>query len=173
MNLVILGHSLFLSLWLELMVCCTCLVVEVFLSSYFPFFMSHCHLPPPPLFSFPLLLSILAFVDDSGFHNDLWSFDPVHPENAWTLVAGPTNRFDRGVYFLSSFLFWMFCLSWKFRIVGVYNQVGSTGIPGSRHYACGFTTSDGLLWIWSGQGYCPDSSGMPCTPSIFLLLTPL
>jgi len=79
-----------------------------------------------------------------GSYNDLWVWDPSTALWAWmggssTFVSFSTGGWGRaGVY-------------------GTRGSPSSSNIPGGRQYGAGWTSPDGHLWLFGGQGF--DSGG--------------
>ena len=73
-------------------------------------------------------------------YNDLWRFDPSTSQ--WTWVSGNSDAASTG------------------GVNGTYSSLGATGIPGSRYYANSWIDSSDNLWLFGGDGYDSNNSGV-------------
>lgn len=73
------------------------------------------------------------------YFNDLWLFDPK--SGKWTWMGGSSGLSARGVY-------------------GTVGQASAGNRPGARHGSISWTDSQGLLWMFGGNGYSSDREGI-------------
>jgi len=73
---------------------------------------------------------------NSGWHNDLWKYDPAILE--WTWVSGSNIVYQAGIY-------------------GTKGTADPSNVPGAREWAVSWLDSQGKLWLFGGNGL--DSTG--------------
>ena len=64
----------------------------------------------------------------------MWAFNPN--TSTWTWVSGSSSTNQ----------------------LGTFHSIGETGVPGSREDSCFWSGTDGLLYMFGGDGYAASST---------------